>query len=406
LPAVAGGCRPDGARPVRRREHADIDAPISGICSPDLASVAEEFHRNFAERGEVGAACCVIRDGEVVVDLWGGWTDAERTAPWQADTIVDVYSCGKAIAATLVLRSLGRAGLSVDTPVVEIWPEFGAAGKEWVTVRHALSHRAAVPAIRERLSADDLFDWSAMTAALAATEPWWREGERHAYHTNTFGHLTGEIVRRITGQMPGDVLRPIADALDADVWFGVPEGEQRRCADVIWDPPRRELPDPWSVTGDVQMNLLASLNPPGYSSIGVVNTPRWRALGLPSTGGHGSARGLARFYAGLLDDGRVLPRPVLDEATRPQSVGPCPILADDVTFGLGFTPTTERRPFGTNRRSFGHFGTGGAVGFADPDARIAFGYVMNHVIPRWQSTRNRALIDSLYSCLSAPADRR
>ena len=391
--------RSGGSGARGRREDVWIEIPIRGTCSPDLATVAEEFRRNFTDRGEVGAACCVIRDGEVVVDLWGGWADAERTRRWEADSLVDFYSVGKALAATLVLRSVIDAGLSVDTPLAELWPEFAAEGKGWVTVRHALSHQAAVPAIRERLSDDDLFDWSAMTAALAATRPWWSAGERHAYHTNTFGHLTGEILRRLTGQMPGDALRRVADDLDADVWYGVPLGQQDRCVDVIWDAPLRDLPDPWSVTGDVRMNLLASFNPPGYSSVGIVNTPRWRAAGFPSTGGHGSARGVAHFYAGLLDEGRVLPPDVLAEATRPQSVGPCPILGDDVAFGLGFTPTSPRRPMGTNPRSFGHFGTGGAVGFADPDAGIAFGYVMNHVIPRWQSTRNRALIDTLYAVL-------
>ena len=338
--------------------------------------------------------------------MWGGWADADRTVPWRRDTIVNFYSAGKALAASLVLRALDRASLSVDTPVADFWPEFASGGKEWVTVRHVLCHRAAVPAIRERLTDDDLFDWPTMTAAVAATEPWWAPDERHAYHTNTFGHLTGEIVRRLSGDMPGGALRRVADELDADVWFGVPTGEQHRCADVIWDAPTRSFPDPDTLTGDARMVLLAHTNPPGYSSIGVVNTSAWRGGQFPSTGGQGSARGLARFYAGLLDDDRVVRRDLLDEATRPQSRGPCPVLADDAVFGLGFTPTTERRPLGTNPRSFGHFGTGGALGFADPDAGISFGYVMNHVIPRWQSTRNRALIDRLYELLPPAGGRR
>ena len=117
---------------------------------------------------------------------------------------------------------------------------------------------------------------------------------------------------------------------------------------------------------------------------------------MPSTNGHGTAQGLARFYAALIEPDGLLSAPLLAEATSPQSVGPCPILGEDVAFGLGFTPTTARRPLGTSPRSFGHFGTGGALGFADPDASIAFGYVMNHVVPRWQSTRNRALIDAIF----------
>ncbi len=145
------------------------------------------------------------------------------------------------------------------------------------------------------------------------------------------------------------------------------------------------------------MEMLSYFNPPGFSSMGVVNTAAWRAAAVPSTNGHGSARGVARLYAALLQPGRLLSAELLTEATSAQSVGYCPILHEDVTFGLGFKPTVPRRPFGPNPGSFGHFGTGGAVGFADPVGGVAFGYVMNHVIPRWQSTRNRALIDAVYA---------
>jgi CubicO group peptidase (beta-lactamase class C family) len=250
---------------------------------------------------------------------------------------------------------------------------------------------------------DDLFDWPVMADALAGTEPWWPIGTRHAYHTNTFGHLTGEIIRRATGEMPGDALRRVADEIDADIWMGIPDQLLSRCADVIWAPDRIVDPnviDTSRLEGDALMYVLAHFNPPGYSSIGLVNTARWRSAHVPSTNGHGTARGLAKFYAALLEPDRVLSPSLLAHATQPQSSGPCPILGDDVVFGLGFTPTTPRRPLGPNPRSFGHFGTGGALGFADPDAGIAFGYVMNHVIPRWQSTRNRALIDALYRATS------
>jgi CubicO group peptidase (beta-lactamase class C family) len=147
------------------------------------------------------------------------------------------------------------------------------------------------------------------------------------------------------------------------------------------------------------MEMTSYVNPPGFSSMGVVNTPRWRAAEIPSTNGHGTAQGVARIYAALLEPGRLLSPALLDEATRPQSTGDCPILHAEMSFGLGFQPTTEARPCGPNPRSYGHFGTGGSLGFADPDAGVAFGYVMNHVIPRWQSTRNRALVDAVYASL-------
>lgn len=205
----------------------------------------------------------------------------------------------------------------------------------------------------------------------------------------------------MTGQMPSERLRLVTDPLRADVWFGVPGPERQRCADVIWDP-SRPMPtdiDPQQLEGDAQMLVLGYFNPPGYSSNGVVNTYEWRRAEIPSTNGHGSANGVARIYAALLQEGRLLSPSLLAEATRVQSEGWCPVLAEDSRFGLGFKPTVPHRPFGPNPRSFGHFGTGGAVGFADPDAGVAFGYVMNHVIPRWQSTRNRSLIDAVYACL-------
>ena len=372
---------------------------ITGFCAPDLVGVRDAFEQNFTDRGEVGAAVCVVRHGEVVVDLCGGWADAAGTLPWQPDTLVDYYSAGKAVVATLLLQQIDVGSLTLDTPVADLWPEFAAGGKGGITVRQALCHEAAVPAIREHLTDADLFDWTTMADALAATEPWWPIGTRHAYHTNTYGHLIGEMVHRTTGELPGAALRTLSDDIGADIWIGLPEHEHHRCAEVIWAPPHPLDPnaiDTSALTGDALMNALAHFNPPGYSSIGVVNSPEWRSAQVPSTNGHGTARGLARFYAALLQAGRVLSPDLLAEAATAQSIGPCSILGDVVSFGLGFTPTTPRRPLGPNPHSFGHFGTGGALGFADPDAGIAFGYVMNHVVPRWQSTRNRALIDSLY----------
>jgi CubicO group peptidase (beta-lactamase class C family) len=378
-----------------------VSVPIDGWFAPAFAPVRKAFATNFSERGEVGAAVHVIVGGEVVVDLVGGWADEARTRRWTHETIVDVYSVGKAVLALLALQLVDRGDLALDQPVADVWPEFAAGHKARATVAHALSHRAGVPAIRELLTDDDLFDWDRMTAALAATEAWWVPGERVAYHTNTFGHLVGEVVHRVSGDLPGERLRSVAGPLDADIWFGVPLAEQHRCADVVWAP-AAPLPVVGAfdgLTGDVLMNALAHLNPPGYSSIGVVNTPAWRSAQIGSTSGHASASGIARIYAALLQPGRLLSPGLLAEATTTQVAAQCPILADELVYGFGFQPTTPRRPLGPNRRTFGHFGTGGALGFADPDAGVAFGYAMNHVIPRWQSTRNRALVDAVYAPL-------
>jgi CubicO group peptidase (beta-lactamase class C family) len=378
-------------------EHADF--PISGHCDPAFSAVREAFVANFAERDEVGAGVCVVVEGRTVVDLVGGWADEARTRPWAADTIVNFYSAGKAIVALLALQAIDQGLIGLDDPVAAGWPEFAAHDKGGCTVRHALSHQAGVPAIRRRLTNDDLWHWDRMTEALADTPPWFEPGSRIVYHTNTYGHLVGEIVRRATGLMPGDRLREVAGPLGADVQWGVPIADQHRCAEVIWVSPPLDSIDLDALDDEQYMVYGGYVNPPGYSSHGVVNSTEWRAAQVPSTNGHGSASGLARLYSAIAAPEGLLSADLLAEATRVQASGPCPVLGEDIAVGLGFVPTSERRPLGTNPRSFGHFGTGGALGFGDPDAQVGFGYVMNHVRPRWQSTRNRALIDALYSAL-------
>ena len=383
--------------------------PIGGHVAPGYEPVRDAFAANFAERGEVGAAVCVRVRGEVVVDLWGGWADEARTRPWCEDTLVNVYSVGKAVAAALVLRLVDEGRLALDQPVADVWPEFAVGGKAGATVAHALSHQAGVPAIREPLTNDDLWDWDAMTAALAATDAWYEPGSRLIYHTNTYGHLVGGLVHRVTGERPGGHLRALVDGwgLDrpVDYWIGVPDADLHRCADVVWAPSGLGMSadlDPDSLEGDARLLWLAYFNPPGYSSVGVVNTREWRQTQVPSTNAHASARGVCDLYAAILGDlgGEPLVSPaLLADATRPWVSGPCPVLGEVGTFGLGFIPTNPRRSFFPNPHSFGHFGTGGAVGCADPGAGIAFGYVMNHVVPRWQSSRNRALLDTLAACL-------
>ncbi len=380
-------------------ESRTVEIPISGHCDARFGAVREEFARNFAERGEVGAAVCITVGGTTVVDLVGGWADPSARAPWRHDTLVDFYSVGKAFVALLALQLVDAGSLALDDPIATVWPEFAAAGKEGATLRHALCHRAGVPAIREPLTNEDLWDWGRMAGALAATAPWWEPGTRHVYHTNTYGHLIGEVVRRVSGEPCGRRLAALAGPLGADVHVGVAPAEQGRCAEVLFEAPGPPVALDDTLQGDARMEMLSYFNPPGYSSMGVANTTEWRSAEVPSTNGHGSACGVALLYAALLEPGRLLSTDLLAEATSAQSVGYCPILHEEVTFGLGFKPTVPRRPFGPNPGSFGHFGTGGAVGFADPEGGVAFGYVMNHVIPRWQSTRNRSLMDALYGAL-------
>lgn len=379
---------------------------IGGRCDGRFAAVRDAFAENF-ERGEIGAACALVIDGQTVVDLWGGWADEAHSKLWQEDTLVNAYSVGKPVVALSVLQQVAAGALDLDAPASAHWPEL-LAGQQGATVRDALCHRAGVPAIRQPLTDDDLWSWDTMAAAVAATEPWWPPGAHHGYHTNTYGFLVGELSRRVSGMQPGEWLQSqVAGPLQLDMAWGLSPADQRRCAEVVWQSevgPGEGWPDPGTLPDEQAMVVLGYINPPGFSSLGVVNTPAWRAAQVPATNLHATARAVARLYAafaagGTLDGIHLLDADLLAEATRPQSEGWCPFLGREVTFGLGFQPTRPDRPFGPNPGSFGHFGSGGALGFADPGAGLAFGYVMNGVVPRWQNDRNRALVDAVYACL-------
>ncbi len=281
-------------------------AHVDGICEPRFSRVREAFAANFAERGEVGGAVAITLGGRTVVDLWGGTCDEHGAQPWDTSTIANFYSAGKPVIATLLLVELERAGIELDTPVVEVWPEFGQGGKEHATIRHALCHRAGVPAIRRDLSNDDLWCWETMTAALAETTAWFEPGSRHVYHTNTYGHLIGELARRLGGATPHELLERLSAKLGADLHVGVPNADLGRCAHIFLDAASSPAVLPPDDGAEDSMILRGYFNPAGYSSFGVVNSEEWRTAQVPSTNGHGTARGLAAFYSALLDDGRVL----------------------------------------------------------------------------------------------------
>jgi CubicO group peptidase (beta-lactamase class C family) len=366
--------------------------------------VRDALATNFRERGELGAAVCITVAGRSVVDVWAGWTDEARTRPWQRDTLVDVFSVGKAMAALCVLILVKRGEVGLDTPVSRYWPEFAAAGKRDVTVRMLLSHRAGLPAVRETLPESGMYDWDLIVEALAAEQPWWTPGSTHGYHVNTFGFLTGEVVRRVSGATVGKFFRlEVARPLGADFHFGLDARDDERTAEYLFggegsgSEGRVGKRQPAAVDEARQFLLnRVYLNPPGLSGIGTVNTRSWRGAEIPSANGHATAAGVTRIYGAMEE---LLGRETLREACAPHSVGMDFVLGRPSRFGLGFQLTQPERPLGPGARSFGHFGVGGSLGFADPDAQLAFGYVMNRSGPRWQNPRNRALIDAAYACL-------
>lgn len=379
---------------------------IQGSCDQRFARVQGALAENFRQHGEVGAAVAVTVEGKVVVDLWAGWADEARSRPWQRDTLVNVFSVGKAMVALCVLRLVERGRVDLDAPVARYWPEFAAGGKSEVTVRMLLCHRGGLPAIRRSLADLSMYDWGLMASALAEEEPWWEPGRKHGYHVNTFGFLVGEIVRRVTGESLGAFFRgEIAGPLGADFHFGIGSEHDQRTADYLFTPESTERPA--IADDDEERRFLLHqvyLNPSGISGLGTVNTRAWRAAEVPSTNGHATARAVARVYTALACGGaaggfRLLLGETIEQAIAEASSGLDFVVRRPSRFGLGFQLTQPERPLGPNPRSFGHFGAGGSLGFADPDARLAFAYTMNRAGPRWQNPRNRGLIDAVYASL-------
>jgi len=381
---------------------------VHGVCDSRFRAVKDAFAENFPTYGEVGAAVAVTVDGQPVVDLWAGHADAARTHAWEQDTIVNVYSTTKGMTAICAHRLVDQGRLDLDAPVAKYWPEFAQAGKDELPVRYLLSHRAGLPAVSELLPAGSLYKWDVMTAALAKQEPWWEPGTKHGYHALTFGWLVGEVIRRASGRSVGAYFREeIAEPLGLDFHIGLAPEHDPRTAEMIPAP----LPQPG------EPNLLAEIlaNPMGLRAFvpspdmmdpSRVNTREWRAAEIPSANGHGDARSLARVYGALarggeLDGVRVLSQAAIDQAIVEQSSGIDAVLTLPIRFGLGFILTMPDAPIGPNPRTFGHAGMGGSLGFADPDAKVGFGYAMNKMIatpdlidPRWPS-----MIDAIYASL-------
>ena len=353
---------------------------------PAFAAVEDAFRENFASRGEVGAAVCVIVEGRMVVDLAEG-------EGWVPDSLVNAFSVGKGLTAAVMGHAMETAAVGLDDPVTGWWPELDLG----LTVAQLASHQAGLPALRGPQPEFVMYDWDAMVAALAATVPWWEPGTAHGYHTNTFGFLVGEVVRRATGRSVGTILREMAAPLGADVFIGLPDDEHDRVVPFTF-PSMGGFVAAEPANEHELMLHNGYANPRHISGVGVVNTPEWRRAEIPSTNSHASARGVARFYAGILDGG-VLSAETVAALTEIRADGPDLVLERPSRFGAGFQLPQPERPFGTGPRAFGHFGAGGSLGFADPDAGVAFGYVMGELGPRWQNPRNRALLEAVSACL-------
>ncbi|MFN8618724.1 MAG: serine hydrolase domain-containing protein [Dehalococcoidia bacterium] len=387
---------------------------IGGFCDPRFEPVRKAFADNFSAHGEIGAAVGIAFEGEVVADLWAGHQDAARTTTWAEDTIVNVWSVGKAVTAVCLLQLVERGLVELDQPVARYWPEFAQGGKAGVTVRTLMAHQAGLPAVSKPLPAGyNLTNWDGMCAELAAQAPFWEPGTKFGYHTNTFGFLLGEIVRSVDGRPIDQYLRDeIAGPLGASFHFGF--GPELDALVADWVPyvpaPGEASERPWlekdpaTLEGVELARVLAYRNPPGSPEMGV-NSRVWRASVYPSTSGHGNARAFARVFGALACGGdfagtHVLAQPLIEEALKVHADGEDVILGRPNRFGLGFQLTNPGvRPLGPGPRSFGHYGNGAVLGFADPDNHLAFGYVCNRAGRSWRDPRNIALVDAAYASI-------
>ncbi|MFJ4832278.1 serine hydrolase domain-containing protein [Streptomyces sp. NPDC088747] len=359
---------------------------VNGTVAAGFEPVRKAFAANFDVLGDRGAAVAVYRDGHKVVDLWGGTRDVDGTTPWEPGTAQIVRSATKGVAAAVLLMLAGRGLLDLDAPVGTYWPQYKSRGKERTLVRHVLAHRAGVPVLDRPLTPAEAADPDLGAAAVAAQTPVWEPGADHGYHAQTYSWLTGELVRRVSGRPIGDwIADEIAGPLGLDLWLGLPAAEAGRVGRVgqidapaapggLRTRPKRSVSEAYADPASLTRRAFAAITP-----LPDENDAAYRAAALPASNGIATAEGLARFYASLIgkvDGVRLFSPSTVSAARTEQSAGPDRVLVVNTRFGLGYMLHGTASPL-LSPGSFGHPGRGGALGFADPESGIAFGYVTN-----------------------------
>ncbi|MCD0449585.1 beta-lactamase family protein [Actinocorallia sp. API 0066] len=340
------------------------------------------------------------------MDLWGGWADEGRSRVWERDTVVNVWSTTKGVTALCAHVLVERGLLELDAPVAAYWPEFGAAGKESVLVRHLLSHRAGLAGLRQPHTLEQLYDWELTTSRLAAMAPWWEPGTVSGYHVLTYGYLVGEVIRRVTGLMPGEFLRrEVTGPLGVDFTIGLPEQDAGRAAELVHQAAPSDSEQGTVFAQMAPVAIAALVNPAAGAA--EANTAAWRAAEIPAANGHGTARAVAALYdvfTGRPGPDRLLSPEAVERAREGQ--GACHDLVlgsafpHETELGLGLWLSGANHSYGPNPRAFGHDGYGGSFGMADPEAGVSIGYVMNRMGPNIaDDPRKRALIAAVYDAL-------
>jgi CubicO group peptidase (beta-lactamase class C family) len=392
---------------------------IGGDVDEGYGKVADVFRRNFSSGREVGAAVAVYRDGRKVVDLWGGFRNGITQAPWERDTLVNVFSTTKGVASLAVAVAASQGLISYDAKVADYWPEFAQGGKDAISVRQLLSHQAGLPVVRPPLTLDELADPAKMSAKLAAQTPAWTPGTRHGYHAFTLGWYEGELIRRAdpAGRSLGQFFaEEIAEPLGLDFYIGLPASVDRnRVARLHGWPQAMAL---------LHLNTMpprfvaALFNPFGLTARSITiakgikgaeefNREELRVVEMPAANGTGDARSVAKLYGSAATGGSEIGlTPSTLDALKKPATPPTNGLRDkvlhvDTTFSLGLGKPAPLAVFGSSDNAFGTPGAGGSFGFADPDTGIGYGYVMNrlgfHLVsdPRELALRNALFHDIL-----------
>jgi CubicO group peptidase (beta-lactamase class C family) len=376
----------------------------------DLEQITELFEENFVRFGELGASLCIMRHGEPLINLAGGHCDREKKVPWTRKSPVLIWSATKGLASACLLHAAQAHGIRLDRKVADLWPEYGNAGKADTTLLQILTHQAGQPALRD--SSISILDHERVAAQLARQEPFWKPGDAHGYHARTYGFLLDELVRRITPGTPlGTYFQEIfAGPLSLDLWIGIPDRVAAEVAPIFAPRKAREpnVEDAFyeALSQPESLTRRAFLTPAGLHSPSQMNDPDVRRHSLPSLGGIGTAESLARFYDSLCSK-QLFPSEMLNQIASLQCSGPDQVLRVDTAFGIGYMkdPVAGGRKtcrlFGTSPRAFGQPGSGGSLGFCDPENRVTFAYVMNQMEPGlFPNVKSLRIVERFYdTCL-------
>jgi CubicO group peptidase (beta-lactamase class C family) len=358
----------------------DYPTPLGGTCSAPFDPLRELFAEKLESGEDLGASVAVNIDGEMVVDLWGGWADEARTVPWTENTITNVFSTTKTMTALAALVLVDRGELDLDAAVAKYWPEFAATGKEGIKVRHPLSHTSGVSGWEQPITLDDVYDWDKSTALLAAQAPWWEPGTASGYHMLNYGHLIGEVIRHITGQRLGEFFAAhVAGPLGADFHIGLPASEFHRVANVVPPPAAPTDPSTFDPTQLAPNSVAFKTWTNPTMPLECSWSEGWRRADIGAANGHGNARSVARLQAavacgGEVDGVRLLSTQTIDRVFEVQSDGIDLVIGTPVKFGVGYSLLPEGRVCYWG-------GTGGSTVIIDVDRRITFAYVMNKMAP-------------------------